>query len=90
MLESLLLLGEVFSFANCRISKISCQTRPSGKSQPGIPVKRTPFQAEIRTTFEQGWEVEAISASRFEVVDACGGAEAWLASIRLLPALLRD
>lgn len=41
-------------------------------------------QAEIRTTFEQGWKVEAISTSRFEVVDGCGDAEAWLASIRRL------
>jgi SAM-dependent methyltransferase len=54
------------------------------------PGPRRLTQAEIRTTFEQGWEVEAISASRFEVVDGGGGAEAWLASIRRLPTLLRD
>ena len=54
------------------------------------PGPRRLTQTEIRTTFEQGWEVEAISTSRFEVVDASGGAEAWLASVRRLPALLRD
>ena len=48
------------------------------------PGPRRLTQAEIRTAFEQGWEVEAISASRFEVVDGSGGAEAWLASIRRL------
>jgi SAM-dependent methyltransferase len=53
------------------------------------PGPRRLTQAEIRSTFEQGWEVEAISASRFEVVDGSGSAEAWLASIRRLPALLR-
>jgi hypothetical protein len=35
-------------------------------------------------------DVEAISASRFEVVDGSGGAAAWLASIRRLPAPLLD
>jgi SAM-dependent methyltransferase len=54
------------------------------------PGPRRLTQPEIRTTFEQGWEVEAIGASRFEVVDGSGGAEAWLASIRRLPALPRD
>jgi SAM-dependent methyltransferase len=54
------------------------------------PGPRRLTQAEIRTTFELGWEVEAINASRFEVVDGSGGAAAWLASIRRLPALLRD
>jgi SAM-dependent methyltransferase len=54
------------------------------------PGPRRLTQIEIRTTFEQGWEVEAISASRFEVVDGSGGAEAWLASIRRLPVLLQD
>ena len=54
------------------------------------PGPRRLTQAEIRTAFKQGWEVEAISPSRFEVVDGSGGAEAWLASIRRLPALLRD
>ena len=49
------------------------------------PGPRRLTQAEIRTTFEQGWEVETISASRFEVVDGSGGAEAWLGSIRRLP-----
>ena len=48
------------------------------------PGPRRLTQAEIRTTFEQGWEVETISASRFEVVDGSGGAEAWLGSIRRL------
>jgi SAM-dependent methyltransferase len=52
------------------------------------PGPRRLTQTEIRTTFEQGWEVEAISTSRFEVVDGSGGAEAWLASIRRLPTLL--
>ena len=50
------------------------------------PGPRRLTQAEIRTTFEQGWEVAAISSARFEVVDGSGGAEAWLASIRRLPA----
>jgi SAM-dependent methyltransferase len=54
------------------------------------PGPRRLTQAEIRTTFEQGWEVEAISSSSFEVVDGSGGAAAWLASIRRLPALLQD
>jgi SAM-dependent methyltransferase len=54
------------------------------------PGPRRLTQAEIRTTFEQGWEVDAISASHFEVVNRSGGAEAWLASIRRLPTLLRD
>ncbi len=54
------------------------------------PGPRRLTQAEIRTTFEQGWEVEAISPSRFETVYGSGGAEAWLASIRRLPALLGD
>ena len=54
------------------------------------PGPRRLTQAEIRTTFELGWEVEAINASRFQVVDGSGGAAAWLASIRRLPALLRD
>ena len=54
------------------------------------PGPRRLTQAEIRTTFEQGWEVEALSSSRFEVVDGSGGAAAWLASIRRLPALLQD
>ena len=53
------------------------------------PGPRRLTQAEIRSSFERGWEVEAISASRFEVVDGSGGAEASLASIRRLPALLR-
>jgi len=54
------------------------------------PGPRRLTQAEIRATFELGWEVEAISASRFEVVDGSGGAAAWLASIRRRPALPRD
>jgi SAM-dependent methyltransferase len=54
------------------------------------PGPRRLTQVEIRTTFAQGWEVEAIGASHFEVVDGSSGAEAWLASIRRLPALLRD
>jgi SAM-dependent methyltransferase len=54
------------------------------------PGPRRLTQTEIRTAFEQGWEVEAIRASRFEVVDGSGGAEAWLASIRRLQVLLRD
>lgn len=54
------------------------------------PGPRRLTQTEIRTTFEQGWEVEEISPSRFEVVDGSGGAEAWLASIRRLPAHLGD
>jgi SAM-dependent methyltransferase len=54
------------------------------------PGPRRLTQADIRTTFEQGWEVEAISISHFEVVDGSGGAEAWLAVIRRLPALPRD
>ena len=49
------------------------------------PGPRRLNQAEIRTTFEKGWEVETISASRFEVVDGSSGAEAWLGSIRRLP-----
>jgi SAM-dependent methyltransferase len=52
-----------------------------------LPGPRRLTQAEIRTTFAQGWEVEAIDASHFEVVDGSGGAEAWLASIRRLPSL---
>ena len=51
-----------------------------------LPGPRRLTQAEIRTTFAQGWEVEAIGASHFEVVDGSGGAEAWLASIRRLPS----
>ena len=50
------------------------------------PGPRRLTQVEIRTTFEQGWEVESIIPSRFEVV----GAEAWLASMRRLPAHLGD
>jgi SAM-dependent methyltransferase len=54
------------------------------------PGPRRLTQAEIRTTFAQAWEVEAISASQFKVVDGSGGADAWLASIRRLPSRLRD
>ncbi len=54
------------------------------------PGPRRLNQVEIRNTFEQGWEVESIIPSRFEVVDGSVGAEAWLASIRRLPAHLRD
>ena len=54
------------------------------------PGPRRLTQAEIRATFAQGWAVEAMSPSRFEVVGGGGGAEAWLASILRLPALLRE
>jgi 2-polyprenyl-3-methyl-5-hydroxy-6-metoxy-1,4-benzoquinol methylase len=54
------------------------------------PGPRRLTQAEIRTAFGQGWKVEAISTSRFEVVDGSGGAEAWLASMCRLPDLQRD
>ena len=54
------------------------------------PGPRRLTQVEIRTTFERGWEVESIIPSRFDVVDGSGGAEAWLASIRRLPARLGD
>jgi SAM-dependent methyltransferase len=51
-----------------------------------LPGPRRLTQAEIRTAFAQGWEVETISPSRFEVVDGSGDAGAWLASVRRLPA----
>jgi 2-polyprenyl-3-methyl-5-hydroxy-6-metoxy-1,4-benzoquinol methylase len=54
------------------------------------PGPRRLTQAEIRTSFEEGWEVETIASSRFEVVDGSGDAKAWLASIRRVPSLVRD
>jgi SAM-dependent methyltransferase len=41
------------------------------------PGPRRLTQAEIRTAFEQGWEVEAISASRFESTAAAGPRPGW-------------
>ena len=71
--------------------RVSAVLRPGGVSPPAgfqrarhLAWPRRLTQAEIRTIFEQGWKVEAISTSRFEVVDGCGGADAWLASIRRL------
>jgi SAM-dependent methyltransferase len=55
-----------------------------------LPGPRRLTQAEIRRTFAPGWEVEEISPSHFELVEDRGGADAWLASIRRLPAHPRE
>jgi SAM-dependent methyltransferase len=48
--------------------------------EPGDWGPRRVSQAEIRATFETGWRVDAIAASRF-AANIDGGAAAWLASI---------
>ena len=47
-----------------------------------LPGPRRLTQAEIRASFERGWEVEAIEAARFEIRGNTLGGDAWLARIR--------
>lgn len=47
-----------------------------------LPGPRRLTQAEIRASFEAGWEVEAIEAARFEIRGNTPGGDAWLARIR--------
>ncbi len=52
--------------------------------QPGSMGPRRVTQAEIRATFERGWQVDTIVAERFDTVDPERGPrhpEAWLASL---------
>jgi SAM-dependent methyltransferase len=47
-----------------------------------LPGPRRLTQAEIRASFGQGWDVEAIEPARFDVRDNPLGDDAWLAHIR--------
>ena len=47
-----------------------------------LPGPRRLTQAEIRASFERGWEVEAIEAARFDIRGNTPGGDAWLARIR--------
>ena len=49
--------------------------------EPGDWGPRRVTQAEIRETFTKGWEVESITATKFEAIVEGGGAEAWLSRI---------
>ena len=49
--------------------------------EPGDWGPRRGTQAEIRETFTKGWEVESITATKFEAIVEGGGAEAWLSRI---------
>lgn len=49
---------------------------------PGEP--RRIMQAEIRTTFRRGWNINSIQEARFESNLHPDGAKAWLASITYL------
>ena len=56
--------------------------------QPGFMGPRRVSQAEIRTTFADGWRVDAIEAARFATWDSVRGPQAphaWLASLTRLP-----
>src|ERR671928_12027 len=46
-----------------------------------LPGPRRLSQAEIRASFERGWEVEAIEAARFAIRGNTLGGDAWLARI---------
>ena len=47
-----------------------------------LPGPRRLTQAEIRATFERGWEVEAIEAACFDIRGDTPGGDAWLARMR--------
>lgn len=47
-----------------------------------LPGPRRLTQAEIRASFERGWEVEAIEAACFDIRGNTPGGDAWLARIR--------
>ena len=49
--------------------------------EPGDWGPRRVTQAEIRQTFTKGWEIESITAAKFEAIVEGGGAEAWLSRI---------
>ena len=49
--------------------------------EPGDWGPRRVTQAEIRETFTKGWEIESITAAKFEAIVEGGGAEAWLSRI---------
>lgn len=52
--------------------------------EPGQEGPRRVTQAEIRATFQAGWMIKYIRASRFEGLRPSGGAEGWLSSITKL------
>lgn len=61
-------------------------------SEPGTHGPRRVSEAELRAAFRDGWEVESLVPSRFEVVPGIpgaefspGGAHAWFAVIRRTP-----
>jgi hypothetical protein len=49
--------------------------------QPGLWGPRRVTQAEIRASFADGWQVDALERARFAVTIDPGGAHAWLARI---------
>jgi cyclopropane fatty-acyl-phospholipid synthase-like methyltransferase len=49
--------------------------------QPGLWGPRRVTQAEIRASFADGWQVDALEPARFAVTIDPGGAHAWLARI---------
>jgi methyltransferase (TIGR00027 family) len=57
--------------------------------EPGMAGPRRVSQAEIRTTFSEGWRVDSIVDEHFATRDGLGGERgprAWLASLTRLPA----
>lgn len=71
---------------------LAAALRPEGTYQmlcfsehePGSGGPRRVTQAEIRTTFGEGWKVESIRKAKFETQLPTGDAQAWLSSITRL------
>lgn len=70
------------------LSGLSAALAPGGRyhvqcfnEHATVPGPRRITQDELRAVFADGWQVESISASGFELVNGVEGAKAWLASI---------
>ena len=74
------------------VDSVSAVTAPAGlyhllcfsEHQPGDWGPRRVSESEIRGSFAEGWVVETIEPTIFEITLAPDGAQAWLASIRRL------
>lgn len=72
------------------VESLSHAVRPGGRyvmmcfseEQPGDWGPRRVTQAEIRSAFENGWEIEEIRPATFEAHAGDGSVRAWLALIR--------
>jgi cyclopropane fatty-acyl-phospholipid synthase-like methyltransferase len=75
------------------VSSLRAVLRPGGTyymmcfsdRQPGDWGPRRVSQAEIRNAFADGWLIESIEATMFEIALDQAGAQAWIATIQRLP-----